>query len=126
MTDLTTATPVAFVQVTDRERGVAFYRDTIGMAHQSADDFGDFFVFGGGLMRLTALSDWKPSGHPMIGWDVPDIGAAVAALKAKGISMTIYDGMGMDADGIWTAPDSRAKVAFFNDPDGNCLSLAQH
>jgi catechol 2,3-dioxygenase-like lactoylglutathione lyase family enzyme len=126
MTDLASATPVAFVQVTDRDRGIAFYRDTLGMAHESADDFGDFFTFGRARMRLTALPDWKPSGHPMIGWDVDDIDAAVAALMAKGIVMTIYDGMGQDENGIWTPPDGRAKVAFFNDPDGNCLSLAQH
>ncbi len=125
MTDLTTATPVAFVNVTDRNRGIAFYRDTLGMAHKSSDDFGDFFAFGGGLMRLTALPDWKATGHPTIGWDVADIGATAAALKAKGIAMTIYDGMGQDENGVWSAPDGGAKVAWFNDPDGNCLSLSQ-
>jgi len=33
--------------------------------------------------------------------------------------------MGQDALGIWTAPDGSSKVAFFNDPDGNGLSLTQ-
>ena len=47
------------------------------------------------------------------------------ALAEKGVSFNIYDGMGQDALGIWTAPDGSAKVAFFNDPDGNGLSLTQ-
>ena len=35
----------------------------------------------------------------------------------------IYDGMGQDALGIWTSPDGKSKIAFFNDPDGNALML---
>ncbi len=30
-----------------------------------------------------------------------------------------------DERGIWTSPDGGCKVAFFNDPDGNGLSLTQ-
>ena len=126
MTDLDSAQSVAFVQVTDRERGVAFYRDTLGMMHTSTDAFGDAFTFGAGTMRLTALPDWKPGPHPVIGWEVPDIDATVAALKAKGVAMTIYEGMGQDAEGIWRADDGKVAVTWFSDPDGNCLSLSQH
>ena len=46
-------------------------------------------------------------------------------LTAKGVTMNIYEGLGQDGNGIWTAPDSSCKVAFFNDPDGNGLSLTQ-
>lgn len=114
------------MQVADRARGVAFYRDTLGMTHTSADDFGDAFEFGGGIMRLTAIPDWEAGAHPVIGWEVADIEAAVASLAEKGIAMTIYDGMGMDANGIWRAPDGHASLAWFADPDGNCLMLSQH
>jgi len=126
MTSLSAAQSVAYVQVSDRTRGVAFYRDTLGMAHESADDFGDAFQFGSGTMRLTALPDWKAGAHPVIGWEVADISAVVAMLKGKGIAMTIYEGMGMDADGIWHAPDGHASLAWFTDPDGNVLMLSQH
>lgn len=51
--------------------------------------------------------------------------ATVQALAAKGDKFNIYAGMGQDAQGIWTAPGGLSKVAFFNDPDGNGLSLAQ-
>lgn len=126
MTDLANAQSVAFVKVADRARGVAFYRDTLRMAHTSADDFGDAFDFGSGTMRLTAIADWKAGAHPVIGWEVPDIRATVAALVAKGIAMTVYEGMGMDENGIWQAPDGHAALAWFSDPDGNVLMLSQH
>lgn len=49
--------------------------------------------------------------------------AAVAALTSNGIAMNIYEGLGQDENGIWTAPDGSCRVAF--DPDGNGLSLTQ-
>jgi catechol 2,3-dioxygenase-like lactoylglutathione lyase family enzyme len=126
MTALSAAKSVAFVQVADRARGVSFYRDTLGMTHTSADEFGDAFEFGTGIMRLTAIPDWTAGAHPVIGWEVGDLEATVTALGDKGIAMMIYDGMGMDANGIWRAPDGHASLAWFADPDGNCLMLSQH
>lgn len=71
------------------------------------------------------MPDHRPSAHPVLGWQVPDIEAAVEALAARGVDMNVYEGMGQDDLGIWTSPDGKAKVAFFNDPDGNGLSLTQ-
>jgi hypothetical protein len=47
---------------------------------------------------------------------------AVASLTANGVAMNIYEGMGQNRRGIWTAPDGSCKAAFFNSPDGNGLS----
>lgn len=126
MLDLVNASSVAFVYVADRARGVAFYRDTLGMTHTIADDFGDAFIFGKAAMRLTAIPNWTPGPHPVIGWEVHDIEAAVAGLNAKGIEMTVYEGMGMDVNGIWRSGEGRAALAWFADPEGNCLMLSQH
>jgi hypothetical protein len=63
--------------------------------------------------------------HTVLGWQVTDIGAAVRAHKAKGVAFKIYDLFGQDDLGVWTAPDSGAKVAWFCDPDGNVLSLTE-
>jgi hypothetical protein len=65
------------------------------------------------------------SGHPVLGWQVEDMEATVAGLAANGVTMNVYDGLGQDEQGIWTAPDRSCKVVFFNDPDGNALSLTQ-
>ena len=122
--DLRESVPVAFVNVAERERALAFYRDTLGFALKSADAFGDFIDMGKALIRMTVLPGYQPQQYPVVGWEVADIGAAVAALGERGVAMTIYEGMGQDAQGIWTSPHG-TKVAFFSDPDGNVLSLTQ-
>lgn len=121
------ATPVAFVSVADREQGRAFYESVLGIQHHSGDEFGDFHRFSNGTMlRLTPMPGFAAGPHPVVGWDVTDIRETAAALKAKGISLIVYEGMDQDVDGIWTAPDGRARVGFFADPFGNVLSIAQH
>ena len=119
-----TSTPVAFLFVADRERAHAFYLGTLGFTLKSADPFGDFIDMGAALLRMTVKPDHEGGPHPALGWHVPDIAAAVTALNARGVAFTIYDGMGQDDLGVWTAPDG-TKVAWFADPDGNVLSLSQ-
>jgi catechol 2,3-dioxygenase-like lactoylglutathione lyase family enzyme len=119
------ATPVAFLYVSDRERALGFYRETLGLALRGSDDFGDFIDLGGALLRMTVMPDHKAHPHPVLGWNVDDIGAAAEALRDRGVAFTIHEGMGQDALGIWTSPDGKTKVAFFTDPDGNVLTLSQ-
>jgi hypothetical protein len=59
-----------------------------------------------------------------LGWEVPDIRRTVEDLTRAGVIFQRYDGMQQDEDGIWSAP-SGALVAWFQDPDGNLLSLTQ-
>jgi catechol 2,3-dioxygenase-like lactoylglutathione lyase family enzyme len=122
---LANARPVSFVSARDRAAARAFYENVLGLPHKSGDDFGDFHEMGDGLLRITPMPDFEPHAHPVVGWDVADITAAVRALRAKGVQFSIYDGLGQDADGVWTAPGGDAKVAWFADPSGNVLSLSQ-
>jgi len=55
---------------------------------------------------------------------VPDIRRAVAALSRKGVTVRRYNGLEQDERGIWLSP-SGAKIAWFEDPDGNTLSVTQ-
>jgi catechol 2,3-dioxygenase-like lactoylglutathione lyase family enzyme len=119
------AVAVAFVNVSDRDKGRAFYRDTLGLTLEAEDEFGEFYTFGAARLRLTPIPGHKGHDHPIAGWQVPDIAATAAALAARGVLLTIYPGMGQDEQGIWSTPDARMRVAWFNDPDGNCLSLNQ-
>ena len=119
------STPVAFLYVSDRDRALGFYRDTLGLALHSSDPFGDFIDLGAALVRMTVLPDHKAHPHPVLGWNVDDIAAAVEALRGRGVEFLIYEGYGQDELGIWSAPDGKTKVAWFADPDGNSLSLAQ-
>jgi catechol 2,3-dioxygenase-like lactoylglutathione lyase family enzyme len=125
MAEKISGTPVAFINVSDRDRALAFYCDTLGLELRSSDNFGDFIQLDGGLLRLTVLGDFKPSPHPVLGWNVRDMTSAVTSMRERGVVFTIYPGMGQDELGIWTAPDGGAKVAWFADPDGNVLSLSE-
>ncbi len=117
--------PVTFVITRDRTVAEAFYGGILGLSRLQGDDFAAVYDLGGVPLRLTEVPDHTPQPHPVLGWQVPDIIATVQALTDKGVCFSIYDGMGQDTLGIWTAPDGSAKVAFFNDPDGNGLSLTQ-
>jgi catechol 2,3-dioxygenase-like lactoylglutathione lyase family enzyme len=125
MNHLQAGSPVAFLYVKDRERALNFYRGKLGFQLRSSDTFGDFIELGTGLARMTVMADYSATPHPVLGWNVADIGTAASALRDRGIVFTIHEGMGQDALGIWTSPDGRSKVAFFSDPDGNVLTLSQ-
>lgn len=119
------ATAVSFILTRDRAGSDAFYRDVIGLPFVVDDGFGAVFDLNGSTLRITHVPDHAASGHPVLGWRVADIRTTIAALKAKGVEMTVYPGMGQDSDGVWTSPDGGSQVAFFADPDGNVLSLTQ-
>jgi len=125
MSALTSATPVTFILTADPVSSRAFYTDILGLPLGPQDNFATVYDLGHYILRITEIPGFTGGPHPVLGWKVEDIGATVAALTAKGVTFTIYDGFGQDALGIWTSPDDSAKVAWFNDPDGNVLSLTQ-
>ena len=125
MTHKISGTPVAFIYVSDRERALTFYRDVLGFKLRSSDGFGDFIHLEAALLRVTVLPDYHANPHPVLGWNVRDIVATVRSLRALGVACTVYEGLGQDELGIWTAPDGQAMVAWFADPDGNVLSVSQ-
>jgi hypothetical protein len=65
-----------------------------------------------------------PAPFTVLGWLVPDIGAAVTEFTNRGVAFQRYDGVDHDDLGAWTAPGG-ARVAWFRDPDGNALLLTE-
>ena len=119
------ARPVAMICTRDRKAAEPFYADALGLPRLGDDGFAALFDLDGVTLRLTEIPDHAPGPHPVLGWQVDDMEAAVDALTANGVVMSIYPGLGQDEKGIWTAPGGAAKVAFFSDPDCNGLSLTQ-
>ncbi len=117
---------ITFIQTSDLDRALAYYRDTLGLTHVTFDGFAHVFDLDGAVLRLTHIPGWKGGPYPALGWRVSDIVAAMATLKGKGTEFLIYPGMGQDEAGLWTAPGGDARVCWFNDPDGNLLSLTEH
>ncbi|OYU14776.1 MAG: glyoxalase [Alphaproteobacteria bacterium PA4] len=122
---LALATPVTFIITADAARSRRFYAETLGLPLGAQDNFATVYGLAGTILRVTEVPGFVAGPHPVLGWKVADIAATVTALTAAGVAFTIYDGFGQDAQGIWTSPDGVAKVAWFNDPDGNVLSLTQ-
>jgi catechol 2,3-dioxygenase-like lactoylglutathione lyase family enzyme len=116
---------MTFIVTRDRAVAQKFYSEVLGFRQLSEDDFAVVFDLNGTLLRISTVADHKPPMHTVLGWKVPDIVAAVTTLKSRGVTFNIYPGFGQDELGIWSAPGSHNKVAWFLDPDGNNLSVAQ-
>jgi predicted enzyme related to lactoylglutathione lyase len=115
---------IAFVPTTDLPRARAFYAETIGLPVTEESPFACVFDANGTMLRLTPVRKLSRTRYTVLGWNVADIAATVAALVAAGVSFVHYRGMDLDDAGIWTSP-SGDRVAWFEDPDGNMLSLTQ-
>jgi hypothetical protein len=102
----------------------AFYEEQLGLAVLAADDYGVMYDVNGRRLRLSYVQELKPAPYSVLCWVVPDIRAAIAALVLKEVVFEQYEGFGQDKAGVWAAPDGTL-VAWFKDPGGNVLSLAQ-
>jgi catechol 2,3-dioxygenase-like lactoylglutathione lyase family enzyme len=116
---------LAYVYTNDAARAKKFYGETLGLKFVKQDEYGIVFDAHGITLRVTTLPDHTPTEHPVLGWLVPDIKATAAAMLKAGVKCERYSYLEQDELGIWSSPDGAKKLAFFKDPDGNALSLAQ-
>jgi len=122
---LTNARTGAFLAVTDRAGAKAFYGGVLGFALLREDNFALVFDSFGTPLRISPVKDFKPQPFTVLGWEVDDIKKAVAGLSSRGIEFVRVPGLPQDDQGIWS-PAPGVFVAWFKDPDGNMLSVAQH
>ena len=115
---------MAFVGVSSLDRAAEFYGGTLGLYLADERPFALVARVGGTMLRITEVPSVAAAPYTVLGFEVPDVAAAVDRLAARGVASARYDGMGQDERGIWTAPGG-ARVAWFRDPDGNVLSVAQ-
>jgi catechol 2,3-dioxygenase-like lactoylglutathione lyase family enzyme len=117
---------IGFIPTRNPDRARAFYEITLGLRFVSDDDFALVFDSNGTTIRVVRAPEFTPYPFTLLGWAVPDIDDAVADLAAKGIEFNRYSFLKQAPNGVWTAPDNGARVAWFADPDGNILSISQH
>jgi catechol 2,3-dioxygenase-like lactoylglutathione lyase family enzyme len=112
------------IPVSDLERAVRFYSETLGLTPAMVTEGGVMYR-SGGTQFFVYPSRHKASGHTQMSWVVGDIKAEVAALRGKGIEFLVFDvpgvktvdGISQSGPAVWTA--------YFRDPDGNLLGLTQ-
>jgi catechol 2,3-dioxygenase-like lactoylglutathione lyase family enzyme len=109
----------------DPVKARTFYEGTLGLRFISEDQFAIVFKAHQNTLRVGISPKFTPANNSILGWEVPDIVAAVRMLQDAGVVFERFPGMKQDELGIWTPP-SGDKVAWFKDPDGNVLSLSQH
>ena len=117
---------IGFIPTRDAAGARAFYENTLGLRFVSDDKFALVFDSNGTTIRVVRAPEFTPLPFTLLGWEVPDIEAAVDDLAAKGVQFTRYSFLQQSPSGVWTAPGNAARVAWFPDPDGNLLSLSQH
>jgi catechol 2,3-dioxygenase-like lactoylglutathione lyase family enzyme len=117
---------IAFIPTRDAARARDFYETTLGLRFVHDDNFAIVMDANGTTIRIARVPEYSPFPFTLLGWDVPDIDAAVADLAGKGVQFSRYSFLEQSPNGVWNAPGGAAKVAWFLDPDGNILSLSQH
>ncbi|HEY0163618.1 MAG TPA: VOC family protein [Edaphobacter sp.] len=118
--------PIGFILTVDAERSRSFYVDLLGLTF-IADEHYSLVLRGKGIeLRLVRMDSFSPASHTVFGWEVPVIEKVVRDLAAAGVTFERYPYLEQDEAGVWTAPDRKARVAWFKDPDGNVLSVSQH
>jgi len=114
-----------FLFTNDYEQSRAFFESKLGFQFVSLDQFALVMKAGKSSIRISKIPNFVPAQGTVLGWEVQNIEAVVDWLTGRGVAMEKYPFVQDQQRGIWSAP-SGAKVAWFKDPDGNVLSVAQH
>jgi catechol 2,3-dioxygenase-like lactoylglutathione lyase family enzyme len=122
---LATEKLVAFGATVDAARAARFYGETLGLRQRSEDAFALVFDANGVELRLQKVEALTPRGFTALGWQVRDVDAVLDALTRRGVRPERYPWLAQDERGLWQAP-SGARIAWFKDPDGNLLSVAEY
>lgn len=107
------------VPVSDLDRAIAFYRDTLGMRFlfQAPPGLAFFDCAGVRLMLDVPAKTEGAAGCSVIYYKVPDLDEAFATLSARGVHFVAEPHL------IAEMPDHELWMAFFRDPDSNVLAL---
>jgi catechol 2,3-dioxygenase-like lactoylglutathione lyase family enzyme len=116
---------MGFIFTRDYNNARAFYEGKLGLQFISQDQYALALRAGEHMIRIVKIPDFVPARATVLGWEVKDIGAAVAWLKEQGVALEDYPFIQDRTLGIWSAPGGD-RIAWFKDPDGNVLSVSQH
>jgi catechol 2,3-dioxygenase-like lactoylglutathione lyase family enzyme len=110
---------------TDMAASRAFYHEVLGLEIVSEDDERILLRCGGGTGLLISRSTIGTADtQTQVAWRVPDLRAALADLRARGVRIEEYQPPDpLTLDGV--ADMGHSWAAWFIDPSGNVLSVIQ-
>lgn len=117
----------------DLARAKSFYRDKLGLTPSEERPGGLRYQCGNGWFSLFESAGVPSGNHTQLAWEVDDVDATVAQLRARGVVFEEYDLPGLKTvNGIAEVAGnypSRGgvgeKAAWFRDSEGNLLGIGQ-
>ena len=110
--------------VNDLDAARAFYGETLGIEVDEESAGLGLKLATGGSVFIYPKDDHAPASFTVLNFPVDDIEAAVDALGERGVAFQRYDDFGQDERGI-ASPPHGPRIAWFQDPAGNVLSLIE-
>jgi predicted enzyme related to lactoylglutathione lyase len=126
---LATSQAIPIVPVSNLERGITFYKETLGLELEEQNESlpqnrEARFKVGSGRFGIYESVGAGQSRHTLVSFEVEDIEATTDDLRSRGLAFEEYDMPGLKTeDGI--ADIGHERAAWFKDPDGNILAIAQ-
>ncbi len=120
---LGTRNAVANLATKDLDKARLFFTGTLGLEEVSHEG-DELITLASGDSNINVYrSDYAGTNKATaVTWEVDDIDAEVAALKAKGVTFEHYDMEGLTREGD-VHVGGGMKIAWFKDPDGNILNI---
>ena len=114
----------AYIPASNVARARKFYEEKVGLKPKAEYAGGVVYECGGSEAFLYPTPNAGTSKASQAFWQVQDVEAEVAELKARGVKFEEYDFPGMTMkNSIATA--GGAKTAWFKDSEGNILAVSQ-
>src|SRR5215475_2370800 len=92
---------IAFVLTSDPAKARAFYEGILGLRFIRQDHLAIVFEAHGNMLRVGVVDKVSPTNNTVLGWEVPDIAAAVKMLESLGVAFERRPDMKQDELGIW-------------------------
>lgn len=111
----------------DMEAAKNFYGETLGLEvlEETPGDSGVIYQSGSGKIFVYVSEHAGTNKATAASWDVDDVPSTVEALKGKGVTFEHYDNLpGVTRDGDIHSMGEEFQGAWFKDPAGNILSIA--
>ena len=116
----------------DLERARRFYAEQLGLEPSEERPGGLLYSGPEGVFALFESAGAASGDHTQMGWEVQDIEATVADLRARGVVFEEYDLPGLrtvngiaDIEGNYPSKGTGERGAWFRDSEGNMLGIGQ-
>lgn len=114
----------ATIAVTDMQRARSFYVDTLGMKEvETYADIAAVYSSGGADLNVYPSQYAGTCQSTAATFEVSDLDAAMAELRAKGVTFEEYDMSDGPSTVNGVAEAAGIRSAWFKDPDGNVLAV---